>query len=99
MATFTVHACVMTTHTETLSTTPNDHTNDPPNRATDADVIGVDHVTGAPLDPGDPRIAFAHAVQTAGAVVGRVDQDNAHDPSPCARTDTTCPRSLRSARR
>lgn len=46
--------------------------------------IDIAYTDGSPLAPDDPRGAMARSVQAARAVIERVDETNAHNPTPCA---------------
>jgi uncharacterized protein (TIGR03086 family) len=49
--------------------------------------LRIDHTSGAPLAPDDPRVPFARAVVTAGVVLAELTVDVASNPTPCAEWD------------
>jgi uncharacterized protein (TIGR03086 family) len=83
MDTLGAHDALMTMHTSstrTGSTFPGSTFtgNTRPSRA-----VPVEYVDGSPLDPTDPRVPSARAVQVAGVAVAHVTDENADAPTPC----------------
>ncbi|MFK8024141.1 MAG: TIGR03086 family metal-binding protein [Ilumatobacter sp.] len=47
------------------------------------ETIQIQHTDGAPLAPDDVRVAMARALQTARAIIARIDGEDAELPTPC----------------